>query len=179
MSLGFVGFSGLRLGYNRSCDYKPNPLNPCSNLVFVLVSAQHGQGDDSGEEVHRQGLEAPHSCGEPAQRWGFHVRRVGQDAFLLCSQEGPDFPQRLQQVLERGDTAVPLCCRGRSASVLTGGEFCETVSTAWQRTKPAPRLEIPELSHRTRLDWSRNEGASAITEGDCVWINNPKLYSFV
>lgn len=23
MSLGFVGFSGLRLGYNRSCDYKP------------------------------------------------------------------------------------------------------------------------------------------------------------
>lgn len=114
-------FCGIfRLTTNRSCDLQADPLNPCSNLVFVLVSAQHVQGDDSGEEVHRQGLEAPHSLGEAAQRWGVHVRRVGQDAFLLRYQEGPDFPQRLQQVLKRGDTAVPLSCRGRSASVLTG-----------------------------------------------------------
>lgn len=151
--------------------FQANPLNPCSNLVFVLVSAQHGQGDDSGEEVHRQGLEAPHSTGEPAQRWAFHFRRVGQDGFLLRCQEGPGFSQRLQQVLKRGVTAVPLSCWGRSASVLTRGEFCETVSTTCQ--------EIPELSHWIRLDWSRNEGASVITEGDRVWINNEKPYSFV
>lgn len=105
--------------------FQANPLNPCSNLVFVLVSAQHGQGDDSGEEVHRQGLEAPHSTGEPAQRWAFHFRRVGQDGFLLRCQEGPDFPQRLQQLVKRGITAVPLSCWGRSASVLTQGEFCD------------------------------------------------------
>lgn len=138
-----------------------NPLNPCSNLVFVLVSAQHGQGDDSGKEVRRQGPEASHGTGKPAQRRRLHFRRVGQDTFLLCYQKGPDFPQRVQQVLKRGLTAVPLSCWGRSASVLTQGEFCETVFTTRQCTETAPCQEIPKLSHWIRMDWPRNEAACA------------------
>lgn len=89
--------------------------------MILFLSAQFVQDDDFGEEVLRQSGEAPLGAGEPTQRRGVRLRRVGQDRFLLHSQEGLDFPQRLQQILQRGHAAVPLTHRGRGAAVLPVG----------------------------------------------------------